>query len=52
MKKIFKLLVISTMVLLLGACGSLSKRGKADLKKYNDIRVTFVTTQGDMNFYL
>ena len=32
MKKIFKLLVISTMVLLLGACGSLSKEERQTLK--------------------
>ncbi len=52
MKKFLKLITVSMLVLLLGACGSLSKRGSADLKKYNDIRVTFVTTQGDINFYL
>ncbi|NME35052.1 MULTISPECIES: peptidylprolyl isomerase [Fusobacterium] len=52
MKKIIKLLFVSMVLLALGACGSLSKRGNADLTKYNDIRATFVTTQGEVNFYL
>ena len=52
MKKYFKLLIAALFLFLLGGCSFFGKKSNADLAKYNDIRATFVTTQGDIEFYL
>lgn len=52
MKKYFKLLLVSLVLFLLGGCSFFGKKESADLTKYNDIRATFVTSQGDIEFYL
>jgi cyclophilin family peptidyl-prolyl cis-trans isomerase len=48
MKKTFKLVVLLMLVFSVVAFG----RKKKSTLKYNDIRVTFVTTQGNVSFYL
>lgn len=52
MKKYFKLILISLVLILLGGCSVFNKKDNPNTIKYNDIRATFVTTQGDINFYL
>lgn len=54
MKKIFKIFVMLAITLTFISCSSVKKTlGFNDTKvKYNDIRATLVTTQGDINFYL
>lgn len=52
MKRYFKLLVMAAIIFLLGGCSFFGKKNNADLAKYNDIRATFVTSQGEINFYL
>lgn len=52
MKRYFKLLLAALALFLLGGCSFFGKKDSADLTKYNDIRATFVTTQGDIEFYL
>ncbi|MGL5278761.1 MAG: peptidylprolyl isomerase [Cetobacterium sp.] len=49
MKKIIKLLSLVVMLAVMVSCSSTSK---TQAVKYNDIRATFVTTQGDISFYL
>ncbi|MGL4910491.1 MAG: peptidylprolyl isomerase [Cetobacterium sp.] len=49
MKKIIKLLSLAMLLVVITACSSTSKTKAV---KYNDIRATFVTTQGDISFYL
>ena len=49
MKKIIKLLSLVVMLAVMVGCSSTSK---TQAVKYNDIRATFVTTQGDISFYL
>lgn len=52
MKRYFKLLIMAAIIFLLGGCSFFGKKNNADLAKYNDIRATFVTSQGEINFYL
>ncbi|WP_300392974.1 peptidylprolyl isomerase [Fusobacterium sp.] len=52
MKKCFKLIVVSFILFLLGGCSFFGKKDSTDFTKYNDIRATFVTSQGDIEFYL
>lgn len=52
MKKIFRLIMLVSVLIVLTGCSFSSKKNSKDLTKYNDIRVTFVTTQGDVSFYL
>ena len=52
MKRYFKLLLVSLVLFLLGGCSFFGKRESTDFTKYNDIRATFVTSQGDIEFYL
>lgn len=49
MKKYTKLLLLMIFVTIIGACSSSSNKNAV---KYNDIRATFVTSQGEINFYL
>uniref|UniRef100_UPI00261C1C46 peptidylprolyl isomerase n=1 Tax=uncultured Cetobacterium sp. TaxID=527638 RepID=UPI00261C1C46 len=50
MKKFIKLLSLIIFISMIAGCSS--TKGKTEAVKYNDIRATFVTTQGDINFYL
>ncbi|MBC2856641.1 MAG: peptidylprolyl isomerase [Cetobacterium sp.] len=53
MKKLFKILLLIVMIISATGCSyvkSATKRNAA--VKYNDIRATFVTSQGDITFYL
>ncbi len=51
-KKIATLFILMTILLITG-CSSISKKfNKEDITKYNDIRATIVTTQGDIDVYL
>lgn len=64
MKRLFKLFTILGMLLLVVSCGSLSVKDRMtstaksvrdvfrDPNHYNNVSVTFVTTQGDINFFL
>ena len=52
MKRYFKLLLVSLVLFLLGGCSFFGKKESIDFTKYNDIRATFVTSQGDIEFYL
>ena len=52
MKRYFKLLLVSLVLFLLGGCSFFGKKESTDFAKYNDIRATFVTSQGDIEFYL
>ena len=52
MKRYFKLLLVSFTLFLLGGCSFFGKKNTEDFTKYNDIRATFVTSQGDIEFYL
>lgn len=52
MKRYFKLLLVTLAIFLLGGCSFFGKKDNADLAKYNDIRATFVTSQGNIEFYL
>lgn len=52
MKRIFKLLIILVISMSIAACSSLRQKLGEPVAKYNDIRATLVTTQGDINFYL
>ncbi|MGL4307431.1 peptidylprolyl isomerase [Cetobacterium sp. SF1] len=53
MKKMFKAFTILLIVLMTGGCSYVRKATESTKPvKYNDIRATFVTTQGDINFYL
>lgn len=52
MKRIFKILMILAISMSIIACSSLKNKLGASEAKYNDIRATLVTTQGDINFYL
>lgn len=52
MKKYFKLLIAIMILFVLGGCSFFGRKNSADLTKYNDIRATFVTSQGDIEFYL
>lgn len=53
MKKYFKLILVALFVFLLGGCTFFGKKeNNPNVVKYNDIRATFVTSQGDINFYL
>ena len=53
MKKLIKLLLIVAILITTVSCSSLRKMlGAQNVAKYNDIRATFVTTQGEINFYL
>ncbi len=52
MKKIIKLAILSILLIMLGACSSMSKKDKNDITQFKDIRATFVTSQGDISFYL
>ncbi|MGL6064789.1 MAG: peptidylprolyl isomerase [Fusobacteriaceae bacterium] len=50
-KKISTLFIL-VIILLVTGCSSLSKKNKEESTKYNDIRATIVTTQGDIEVYL
>lgn len=50
--KNFKVLLAVLAMFLLGGCSFFGKKDSADLTKYNDIRATFITTQGNVEFYL
>ncbi|MGL4534034.1 MAG: peptidylprolyl isomerase [Fusobacteriaceae bacterium] len=51
-KKIMGILMM-LLILMLTGCSSVKRAFSSDESaKYNDIRVTIVTTQGDINFYL
>ena len=52
MKNIFKLFTILILTIVTVSCSSLKKNLGMTEIKYNDIRATLVTTQGDINFYL
>lgn len=53
MKKIFKILLALIILISVVGCSSIKKATAANKQvKYNDIRATFVTTQGDITFYL
>lgn len=51
MKKYFKLIFISLILILLGGCSLFNKK-ESQTVKYNDLRATFITSQGNINFYL
>lgn len=52
MKKLIHIITL-TMLLMFGGCSVLDRIFPPDKEvKYNDLRVTFITTQGDVNFYL
>lgn len=52
MKKIFKMLLVFVMAISVISCSNVKKTLGMNEVKYNDIRATLVTTQGDINFYL
>lgn len=52
MKRYLKLLFVSLALFILGGCSFFGKKESVDITKYNDIRATFVTSQGDIEFYL
>ena len=52
MKRYFKLLLVTFALFIFGGCSFFGKKESADFTKYNDIRATFVTSQGDIEFYL
>ena len=53
MKNIFKFLLMMLVFVSAVSCSSLKKMlNSQEVAKYNDIRATFVTTQGEINFYL
>lgn len=52
MKKYLKILMVSLLIIVLGGCSFLGKNKEEVVSKYNDIRATFVTTQGEISFYL
>lgn len=52
MRKIFRLLIILVISISVIGCSSLKSKLGGTQAKYNDIRATLVTTQGDINFYL
>lgn len=52
MKKYLKLLFVSLTLFILGGCSFFGKKENVDITRYNDIRATFVTSQGDIEFYL
>lgn len=53
MRKIFNLLIIFIVSISIVGCSSIKKTfSSAPATKYNDIRATLVTTQGEINFYL
>ena len=47
-----KLLFVSLALFILGGCSFFGKKDSVDITRYNDIRATFVTSQGDIEFYL
>ncbi|MBC2850491.1 peptidylprolyl isomerase [Cetobacterium sp. 8H] len=49
MKKFIKLLFLLVFIGVVGGCSSTTR---TQAVKYNDIRATFVTSQGDISFYL
>ncbi|MGL5124348.1 MAG: peptidylprolyl isomerase [Fusobacteriaceae bacterium] len=51
MKKISTLFILMVILLITG-CSSLSKKNREEVTRYNDIRATIVTTQGDIEVYL
>lgn len=52
MKRYLKLLFVSLALFILGGCSFFGKKDSVDITRYNDIRATFVTSQGDIEFYL
>lgn len=53
MKKIINLVFLLILSLMMISCSSIkNKLDSENLKKYNDIQATFVTTQGEITFYL
>lgn len=52
MKRYLKLLFVSLALFILGGCSFFEKKDSVDITRYNDIRATFVTSQGDIEFYL
>ncbi len=52
MKRYLKLLFVSLVLFILGGCSFFGKKDSVDITRYNDIRATFVTSQGDIEFYL
>lgn len=53
MRKLFTLIVITMTLSMFTGCSYLKKaEKKKQAAKLNDIRVTFVTTQGEVNFFL
>lgn len=53
MKRLFKLLLTLIIVISAVSCTSLKEITRREAAaKYNDIRATFITTQGEINFYL
>ena len=52
MKRYLKLLFVSLALFILGGCSFFGKKDRVDITRYNDIRATFVTSQGDIEFYL
>ena len=53
MKNIFKFLLMVLVLVSAVSCSSLKKMlNSQNVAKYNDIRATFVTKQGEIIFYL
>lgn len=52
MKRYLKLLFVSLALFIIGGCSFFGKKDSVDITRYNDIRATFVTSQGDIEFYL
>lgn len=52
MKKTLNLLIIFVITVFMLGCTSLKSKFGETPVKYNDLRATLVTTQGDINFYL
>lgn len=52
MKRYLKLLFVSLALFILGGCSFFGKKDSVNITRYNDIRATFVTSQGDIEFYL
>lgn len=52
MKKYLKMLLISMSLFLLGGCSFMGGNKEEKMAKYSDIRATFLTTQGEISFYL
>ena len=52
MKRYLRLLFVSLALFILGGCSFFGKKDSVDITRYNDIRATFVTSQGDIEFYL